>query len=63
MLSAFSRSLAPARPLRRALTLTVALALGALPVGASVVAPSPSGCGGRRSAAPKQCRHRVHYLR
>lgn len=41
MFSAFSRSLAPARPLRRALTLTVALALGALPVGASAVAPHP----------------------
>ena len=41
MLSAFSRSLAPARPLRRALTLTVALALGALPVGVSAVAPYP----------------------
>lgn len=41
MLSAFSRSLAPARPLRRALTLTVALALGALPVGVSAVAPHP----------------------
>lgn len=41
MLSAFSRSLAPARPLRYALTLTVALALGALPVGASAVAPHP----------------------
>ena len=41
MLSAFSRSLAPARPLRRVLTLTVALALGALPVGASAVVPHP----------------------